>query len=85
MSRGGNTTWGKPYVYVHVLRLLTEFELQVENLGLRLDQYQSSPELQEWCRRNANSRYVPEDLLSLWGIEVNESWGGADERINVKF
>ena len=51
---------------------LTKFEQQVEELGLRPDQYQASPELRRWCRRNANIRYVPEDLLGLWGIKVKE-------------
>jgi hypothetical protein len=73
MSRRGNPNWGKPNVPVP--RLLSEFEQQVEKLGLRPNQYQASPELRKWCRRNANIHYVPEDLLSLWRIEVNENWG----------
>jgi hypothetical protein len=73
MSRRGNPNWGKPYVPAPCL--LTEFEQRVEELGLRPHQYQSSPELRKWCRRNANIHYVPEHLLKLWGITVNESWG----------
>ena len=73
MSRCRNLSWGKPYTPVPCL--LTEFEQQAEKLGLRPDQYQASPELREWCRRNANIHYVPEYLLKLYGITVNESWG----------
>jgi len=73
MSRHGNPNWGKPYVPVPYP--LTEFEQQVEELGLRPGEYQASPQLRSWCRINANSRYVPEYLLKVWGIKVNESWG----------
>ena len=73
MSRHGNPNWGKPYVPVPYP--LTEFEQQAEELGLRPGEYQASPQLRSWCRMNANSRYVPEYLLKVWGIKVNESWG----------
>jgi len=72
MSRHGNPNWYRPYVPVPCP--VTEFELQVEELGLRPGEYQASPQLRSWCRRNANSRYVPENLLRLWGIRVKESW-----------
>jgi hypothetical protein len=36
MSRRGNPNWGKAYIPVPYLR--TEFEQQVEELGLRPDQ-----------------------------------------------
>jgi hypothetical protein len=70
MSRRGNPNWLKAYVPAPYR--LSEFEQQVEALGLRPDQYQASPDLQRWCRRNANTHYVPEDLLRLWGIDVKE-------------
>jgi len=77
MSSRGNPNWCKPNVPVPILR--TEFEQQVEKLGLHPCEYQASPQLKNWCRRNANSHYVPEDLLKLWGIHVNESWGATTE------
>ncbi len=77
MSSRGNPNWSKPYIPVPLLR--TEFEQQVEKLGLRPGEYQASPQLENWCRRNANSHYVPEYLLKLWGIHVNESWGAITE------
>ena len=77
MSSRGNSNWGKPNVPVPFL--LTEFEQQVEKLGLDPGEYQASPQLRSWCRRNANMHYVPEYLLKLWGIGVNENWGPATE------
>ena len=71
MSRRGNPNWGKPDVSVHVLP--TAFEKQVEELGLSPDEYQGSPQLRNWCLRNANTHYVPEALLKLWGIDVREN------------
>jgi hypothetical protein len=73
MRSRGNPNWGKPTVPVHVLR--TEFEQQVEKLRLSSDEYQDSPQLKKWCLKNAKTRYVPEYLLKLWGINVNENWG----------
>ena len=77
MSSRGNPNWGKPNVSVPFL--ITEFEQQVEKLGLRPGEYQDSPQLRSWCRRNANMHYVPEYLLKLWGIGVNERWGPSTE------
>ena len=77
MSSRGNPNWGKPNIPVPFF--LTEFEQQVEKLGLRPGEYQASPQLRSWCRRNANMHYVPEYLLKLWGIGVNENWGPARE------
>jgi hypothetical protein len=73
MSQRGNLNWGKPYVPVFCSP--SAFERQVEQLGLCPDQYEASLELRKWCRRNANTYFVPEDLLRLWGIKVNDCWG----------
>jgi hypothetical protein len=43
--------------------LLTEFEMQVDRLGLSRAEYQVSAELKRWCERNRNRCYVPEWLL----------------------
>jgi hypothetical protein len=73
MRRRGNPNWGKAYFLTP--HRLTEFEQQAEELGLRPGEYAASPELRSWCLRNANIHYVPEYLLKLWGIKVNESRG----------
>ena len=59
----------------------SEFEQQVEELGLRPGEYEASPQLQRWCSRNADLHYVPEYLLKLWGITVNERLGSVVEWI----
>jgi len=66
MRSHSNPNWGKPYIPVPFLR--TEFEKQVEKLGLHPNEYQTSPQLRNWCLRNANTHSVPEYLLRLWGI-----------------
>ena len=69
----GIPNWGKSYVPVPYL--LTEFEEQVEELGLCPSEYEASVQTRNWCRRNANTRYVPEYLLKLWGIKLKENLG----------
>jgi hypothetical protein len=73
MRHQGNPNWGKPSVPVSSLP--TAFEQQVEKLGLRPDEYQNSPQLRNWCLRNANTHYVPEYLLKVWGVNPRENWG----------
>ena len=68
MSHLGNPNFGKPCVPIPYV--LTEFEQQVKKLGLRPKEYEASVQLRNWCRKNANKRYVPEQLLTLWGIKV---------------
>jgi hypothetical protein len=77
MSRQGNPNWGKPTVLAPPQP--TGFEQQVEQLGLRPHEYQDSPQLREWCVRNANTHYVPENLLKVWEVNVHEGWGHPTE------
>lgn len=81
MTSRGNPIWGRPYIPVPPS--VTAFEQQAKNLGLLPGEYESSPQLKSWCRRNANIYYVPEYLLKLWGIGVNESWGPTTEYMLV--
>ena len=81
MKRQGNPNWGKPIAPLPSLP--TEFEQQVEKLGLCPDEYQDSAKLRNWCLRNANSRYVPEYLLKVWGITVGEHLGRHMEYVLV--
>jgi hypothetical protein len=48
----------------------TEFDERMRQLGLTSDSCASSTELQRWCEENRNRCYVPEWLLSEWGIKV---------------
>ena len=70
----GNPNWGKPPAPLPVL--LTEFEVQVEQLGLSKAQYITSLRLRHWCERNRNRRYVPEWLLGEWGMTVAGIFSG---------
>ena len=69
----GNPNWGKPLRPIPAL--LTEFEIEVERLGLAQSEYVESRELKHWCGRNRNRVYVPEWLLTEWGmrVEMNSS------------
>jgi hypothetical protein len=68
----GNPNWCKPQRPVPAR--LTEFEMQVERLGLIKEEYVSSAKLRHWCERNRNRCYVPEGLLKAWGLAVESSF-----------
>lgn len=51
----------------------TEFELCVRRLGLRKSAYAGSRELRDWCERNRHRCYIPEWLLTEWGLRVDGS------------
>ena len=70
----GNPNWGKPFPAIPVL--VTEFEQQVERLGLSRAQYAASVQLKLWCERNLNRCYVPEWLLGEWGMTVESIFTG---------
>ena len=71
--RRGNPNWGKPG---RLPTLVTEFERQVERLGLTRAQYANSAQLKLWCERNRNRVYIPEWLLEEWGITVEAIFTG---------
>ena len=71
--RRGNPNWSKP---LPLPALLTEFENQVERLGLTQAQYTNSVQLRHWCERNRNRVYIPEWLLAEWGIAVEAIFSG---------
>jgi len=70
----GNPNWDKPPAPLPVL--LTEFEVQVERLGLSKAQYVASVELKRWCAHNRNRYYVPEWLLEEWEMTVEWIFSG---------
>lgn len=69
----GNPNWGKPFQPCAALR--TEFEIQVERLGLAPTDYVTSHSLKRWCERHRNHYYIPEWLLQEWEIEVESIFG----------
>jgi hypothetical protein len=68
----GNPDWGK---LKPLLALPTEFEIEVTRLGLEKSQYLFSPELRLWCDLHRNRVYVPEWLLTEWGMHVETNRG----------
>ena len=70
----GNPDWGKP---IPIPVLMTEFEQQVERLGLTNTEYADSAELRHWCDRNRNRVYIPEWLLKEWRLQVEEVFAGS--------
>lgn len=64
---------------IPVPNLPTEFEREVERLGLRQEKYTNSPELRAWCQRHRDHFYIPERLLKRWGLTV-DTWEDAKSR-----
>jgi len=46
----------------------TEFEEQIERLGLTYQTCVGSERLRQWCERNKDRCYIPEWLLKQWAI-----------------
>ncbi len=51
----------------------TEFEVLVSELRLSPEEYGTSPALREWVRQHKEEKYVPSELLQLWGFQI-DSW-----------
>lgn len=50
----------------------TEFEAEARRLGVAPEARSSSPELRRWAMRWYRTKYVPEDLLKIWHLTVEE-------------
>lgn len=69
-KRRGNPNWGKPEPFM-LPGSISSFETVVKTLGLKPEQYEHSPELKDWVRKNKDQKYVPQDLLQVWGFTAN--------------
>ncbi len=60
----------------------TAFERQAQTLGLNPEQWRRSRELREWAKRHCDVHFIPEELLSAWGLTVDaiETWDGYSPR-----
>ena len=67
--RRGNPNWGK--FTQPIPAIATQFELQVEQLGLTMQTCTTSARLRAWCEDNKNRCYIPEWLLKDWEITVD--------------
>jgi len=68
-KKRGNPNWGKPDIQA-VPVVPTSFEEVVRKLRLSPADYEGSLQLKEWVRQNKDQKYIPDDLLKLWGSEV---------------
>lgn len=64
----GNPNWGKPVA--DIPNTPTSFDEMARRLKLTEREYKSSVPLKEWAQKHKDSKYVPQDLLEAWGIEV---------------
>lgn len=49
---------------------VNSFDVLVQQLGLTPEEYPFSEELRAWVQANKNERYVPPELLAVWGLRV---------------
>ncbi len=69
VRKRGNPNWGKPDMQAAPV-VPTSFEEVVRKLWLSPADYEGSLQLKEWVRKNKDQKYIPDDLLKLWGFEV---------------
>jgi hypothetical protein len=69
-KKRGNPNWGKPDVNTIPYTGATSFEEIAKKLCLSPHQYGNSVELRDWVQKNKDHKYVPSNLLELWGFEV---------------
>jgi len=69
-KKRGNPNWGKPIPFCLPILSPTSFEGVTKALGLSPGDLEGSILLKEWVFKNKNHRYVPQDLLRVWGFAV---------------
>lgn len=79
-SGSGNPHWGKAMQPPMGPPALTQFETLVARLKLPPEDWPRSRTLRDFARRNASRFYVPEYLLDLWGIAVDEDFAAGRSR-----
>lgn len=62
------------------LKNQSDFEFEVERLQLQPHEYVNSIPLRYWAKANRRRRYVPEELLRAWGMDLNPEWGWIEDR-----
>jgi hypothetical protein len=68
-KKRGNPNWGKSDMQAAPV-VPTSFEEVVRKLRLSPADYEASLQLKEWARKNKDQKYIPDDLLEIWGFEV---------------
>jgi hypothetical protein len=70
-ARPRNTLFTNPYAFNRTIPSGNSFDEVVAHLQLSPHEYRDSRELREWVRRNKNHLYVPTELLTAFGFEVD--------------
>jgi hypothetical protein len=70
-KRHGNRNFTKPEAIGPMVFSLSSFERVVKALHIAPGEYQNSPALKKWVRRNKDHRYVPPALLEAFGFRVD--------------
>jgi hypothetical protein len=70
-KRRGNPNWGKPEPLGKPEVTVTAFEQVIQEWGLTPDQILDSRRLRDWAKQHKNQKYIPEELLEAWGLDVN--------------
>jgi hypothetical protein len=66
-----NRDFTNPGAHNRVVSSVSSFDQMVESLNLSPHQYEGSQALKEWVRLNKNHRYVPTEVLTVFGFEVD--------------
>jgi hypothetical protein len=67
--RSVNRNFTKPGT-TRLITFPSSFEQVVRALKISPEEYGSSPELKEWVRRNKDDKYVPTEVLKVFGFRV---------------
>ncbi len=71
-KRVGNPNWGRPMDWNGPIDPVpSAFDKKVESLGLKPERYGHSKELKVWSKEHYRTRFVPENLLDLWGLSLD--------------
>jgi hypothetical protein len=66
-----NRNFTKPEAIGPIVFFPSSFERMVATLKISPKEYRSSPKLKEWVRRNKDHKYVPTELLQVFGFQVD--------------
>lgn len=65
----GNPNWAKRMLGKRHGVEVTEFEKKLTEFNVTPGAAYCSKRMASWARKHYRSRYIPEDLLTFWGIQ----------------
>jgi hypothetical protein len=66
-NRGWNSTFAH---FIPVKVAECQFDKEVRRLGLTPEKLETSQALRKWAFKHCHTRYVPERLITVWGLQV---------------